>query len=378
MLKIVAICAMLFTACYVRAECPVQETTVVFMNGVWTPQQEAMHHTEKLAAAVYSTGISPDCVHFALSHTQNDRFVTDLVEAFIQKSGGDNSVLVNLLNMYFRVVHADAPFLNLVTNLYLSEVDDLSDSQLAKHLQNFKTLTKSDAPAVRLRQRGIMVTHSQGGLCGNAVYNQLTSAEKENARLITVATPSNHVADGGPNTRLVRDGVANLFFTDALAEGMVPNTGLCKNETAENPNSWECHGFDTGYLHDIGAREQIVADLIADLPVTPPGPEYAIVQGQVFLSDSITSVPGATVMLGYLTYATIGGVRNFDIRDITTTDANGFYRFSSVEPLPPAVPPYAPYAIWADTSSWSGCSWVTPVAGQTITKNVYFGGLFCP
>jgi hypothetical protein len=48
---------------------------------------------------------------------------------------------------------------------------------------------------------------------------------------------------------------------------MVVNTGLCETETVAENNSWACHGFETGYLHDPEARNQIIRDIKSVLPV---------------------------------------------------------------------------------------------------------------
>ena len=279
-LKIMAICAMLAMSCFVKAECPTQETTVVFMNGVWTPQREAMHHTEKLSAAVYATGVSPDCVHFALSHTQDDFFATDIIEAIVQKTNEPgHGYFSTYTGMLFLMIASDNDFWQMITSAYLIYADNINEAQLYKHLEVYKKLTFSEAPAERLKRRGIMVTHSQGGHYGNEVWNLLSPTDKENARLVTVATPSGYVASDGPNTRLSRDGVANLLFTNAYAEGIIPNTGLCEKETTAKQNSWECHGFETGYLHDIGAREQIVADIVAALPTESSAQYFSTTAG---------------------------------------------------------------------------------------------------
>jgi hypothetical protein len=196
--------------------------------------------------------------------------------------------------------------------VYARNVGEVTDSQLDKHLQRFRELSLNKG------HRGIALTHSQGGLYGNALWDRLTPSEQENTRLITVATPAQDVADGGPNTRLARDGVANAFFANALAEGMIPNTGLCDKEVIAEQNSWLCHGFETGYLHDIGARTQIVADIAAAIPAPA---QTTTLQGYTYrlLFDGSATVVEGGVSVRFRDYDT--GVTLAS----TVSGPNGFY-----------------------------------------------------
>jgi hypothetical protein len=311
-IKLFAVIAILIFSFSAQALCPQQETTVVFINGVWTTKEGAIDHKNSLAAKAYASGINPDCVHFAYSHTQDDGHAQDVAESIIQKSTEFSVNISELVRMFLRLITPDATFGDLIDGVYARNVGEVNSPQLEKHLQRFRELSLNKG------HRGIAITHSQGGLYGNALWNRLTSGEQENTRLITVATPAQDVADGGPNTRLARDGVANVFFANALAEGTIPNTGLCDKETTAEQNSWLCHGFDTGYLHDIGAREQIIADITAALP-TPA---------------QTTTMQGYTYRLLFDGSATVteGGVsvqlRDYDLGGIltsTVSSASGFY-----------------------------------------------------
>jgi hypothetical protein len=263
----------------------------MFMNGMWTTKDEARKHKDALRDIAYATGISPNCVHFKLSHTQDDGHAADIVETMIQKSTEFNVELAQLARMFLRLITPDAIFGDLIDAVFNRNVGEVKDDQLDKHAARVREL------ALDKGHRAIAVTHSQGGLYANALWHRLSSNEQADTRLITIATPASNVADGGANTRLTRDGVANLFFAGASVAGIIPNTGLCDKETVEEANSWLCYGFETGYLHDQGAREKIVADITDVLPAPP---QLAVVQGYIFrkfFDELAVAEGGSTVRL---------------------------------------------------------------------------------
>lgn len=296
-----------------RGRCLGQETTVVFMNGVWTTKDEAEQHSKVLERESRKVGISPACTRFDYSHTQDDTKSQDVVEALIQKSNELHVPLLTMVRAFFALFVLDAKMTLAIDDVIVSEYQDtitIIDTQLEKHLKKFKDVS------LNLGRRGVAVTHSQGGLYGNALFGRLNLTERANTRLVTVATPAENAADGGPNTVLLRDGVVNRFFLAASAEWLIRNTDrLCDKEAEARPNSWPCHGFETGYLHDLRAREQIVDDVTKALP-------GATVRGVVRNSDE-TRAGEATVSLfsssGVLIAETIA-------RSITAT-----YRFGDIQ-----------------------------------------------
>lgn len=262
-LTILAMLVVMSFSSPVWAICPQQETTAVFINGVWTPLSDAIQHMKALERAARKAGISPDCVHFELSHTQDDGKTIDVVEAIVQKSLELDVPFSSLALMLLRYIPPYSYFLLVAEALY-RETEEIVEVQLEKHLARVREV------ALDKGHRAVVVTHSQGGLYGNALWQRLTAAERANTRLVSVVTPASSVADGGPNTRLARDGVANRFFLAASVAGMIANTGLCDREESEESDSWLCHGFETGYLHDIGARARIIANILGLLPKPAP------------------------------------------------------------------------------------------------------------
>jgi hypothetical protein len=58
----------------------------------------------------------------------------------------------------------------------------------------------------------LLVAHSQGNIVGNKVYTQLTSTQKSKFRMVSVGTPADHVAGGGPHVTGYLDFVINNPF----------------------------------------------------------------------------------------------------------------------------------------------------------------------
>ena len=322
--KIIAILAIVLSAHVAHAACTGQETTVVFINGVWTPEDEAIEHMEALQKESRNAGISSDCVHFDYSHTQDDTKQRDVVEALIQKSNELNIPLLTLVRAFFATITLDATMTLAIDDILVSGYQDTTTiiaDQLDKHLLKFKGVTHIDDPDPTKRHRGIALTHSQGGLYGNAMWNGLNLIERGNTRLVTVSNPSSGALDGGPNTRLSRDGVANRFFLAASLEGFIPNVDRpCDTEAETVPNSWPCHGFETGYLHDTEARTQIVSDIKEALPhATILGTVRDFTGGTSFVSGATVSLFSSTTLIAE-----------------TLADTEGRYRFDNVPAPCPA------------------------------------------
>ncbi len=370
--KCITLTVMMCISFSVQAVCPTQETTAVFINGVWTKKKDAENHSLALEAAGRQQGLSSDCVHFQYSHTQDNGKISDIVEAMVQKSVELNVDLLDIVRAFFLAITISAtqdPFLAfaldaVVVKGYEGELA-LNEAQAVKHLDRFRSL------ALNLGHRGIMVTHSQGGLYGNRVFDLLTLQEKGNTRMVSVVTPAAFVADIGPNTRLSRDGVANRFFLAAVTEGMIQNVGrLCDKEGAENGNSWPCHQFEEGYLHDIQARQKIVNDIIAALPQEASG---GTVSGVVTVDTGggATSVSGAFLSICTLQEGQFGKFCDVTLAS-TTSVSSGGYQFTN-------LPPCDPCRIWA-AASVGGSAYVGQAdfslpANGTATVGVLLGPL---
>jgi hypothetical protein len=375
--KLIAVLAMMFSVYTAHATCIGQETTVMFINGVWTPNFEAEQHSKALERESRKAGISESCVHFDYSHTQDDGRTSDIVESLIQRSLELHVDLLPLVRGFFWLTVWDAETSaaldHALATAYGTELSVI-ESQAEKHLLKFKGLTHIDDPDLTKRQRGIAVTHSQGGLYGNTLWNLLTPEQQVNTRLVSVVTPSDHVEGGGPNTRLSRDGVANKYFLFALAVGKIPNTGLCDTEAVEDSNSWPCHGFETGYLHDVEARAQIVGDIKEVLP-------HATILGTVrdFTGGS-SFVSGATVSL----------FSDTTLITETHADNQGRYRFDNIPAPCPACfvkaksvqidvcgttsTPVVPEDIrTADITLSGSCDVMPPVTDTTDFSNLLYG-----
>jgi hypothetical protein len=310
--KILAFVAMVMCASQVQALCPGQETDVVFFNGVGTPKVAATKHMRTLRDTVWASGVDIGCIHFELSHTQDNGMATDLIEAAIQKSTEAGAGLAQTVRMLLRAASPSDWFLaGVIDAVYNRNVGEVNDQQLNAHLAKVREVALSKG------HRLVVVTHSQGGPYGNALWHRLTGIEQDNTRLVTVVTPAADVADGGPNTRLTQDAIAGLFFPVALAAN-VTNDEPCAGGLTDR---WTCHGFDTAYLFGTRSREKIVNDVLDALA---PAVQVSYLDGVVtYLADGST-VSGAIITLMYPNGLELS----------MQSAANGAYRYGATGAVP--------------------------------------------
>jgi hypothetical protein len=296
-----------------HAPCPIQQTSVFFINGVDVPEWLAGDHKDALAKKVYAKGTAENCVHFELAHVKDFTLVLDIGEALLQKTRELAVHFETGLDMLLRSVVPESWFDDdVVAPMYSRLTADSSEdslfNQLAKHIILYR---KKLADGHRV----ILVSHSQGGFYANAAYTSLTGAEQAQTRLVAVVTPAALVADGGPNTRLTEDLVA--FFAFPLA--------LAANETNIEPcgdSPWFCHGFEESYLHGTNSRTKIVSDIIALLPETP---SIGTVQGFVRHFDCVGNDVGVLANTQVNIFLFPGGE---DTVAETVSDEDGFFSLS--------------------------------------------------
>ena len=114
--------------------------------------------------------------------------------------------------------------------------------------------------------KSIVVAHSQGNLYANEAYNKLQPTPVQ-FNLISVATPADHVAGGGPYVTLTND-IITLVPTSLGANiNNNPAPGAPCSSPVNLFTRLACHAFDTSYLPGINSGPAIVSHVIDAIPI---------------------------------------------------------------------------------------------------------------
>lgn len=276
----------LFMPAIALAQCPVQETVILYINGIDTLQSDAEKSKDRIRDEVIKeSGVIEDCLAFDHIYNTNEPLFLDFLEAGIQKAREQGWDTSEFWRWFFRLNPFTPGFGDLLADFY-SDANILSNlglfvlgDQVNEHLKKYREYMKPD-------KRLILVAHSQGALYANEEWNLLTDAEKSKVNIIAVATPTNGVAGNGPNTTLYEDWIAGHLFPRAMAAN-IGNDEPCGSD-------WNCHGFKESYMKGKNSLERIVDQIVSLLPTPPPS---CRIEGIIRYFEDNTIVSGASVIL---------------------------------------------------------------------------------
>jgi hypothetical protein len=191
------------------AACPQPATTVFFVNGVDNSVSEAGASLTALAQRL-GPQLQGDCLNFALAY--ND------------------------------------------TSVPLTFDSDVVDANV-----------RSYRAELALRNKVILVAHSNGNVYADEAYGRLTPAERTSAGVVAVATLLGSVPGNGPYVTLVEDTYLTAF-PGHLPANTTNTGGFC-------PEIIGCHAFVGFYLNGEVSRPRIVQAVSDTIPrlVRPPG-----------------------------------------------------------------------------------------------------------
>jgi len=306
---------MLFVPALASATCPVQETAVLYVNGIDTDDPSAKASMWLLEEEISSVpGINPDCVVYDYAYNTNEPLFADFLEAGLQKVDEQKISTSDFWRFFFR--HT-SPTLSLLFDAtiagYYDDSNELVDlgqfvlgDQKAEHLVKYRE-------HLALGRKVILVSHSQGNLYANEEWDELLPSERTGVHIVAVATPADHVSNSGSYTTLKEDGVAKWLFPLALPAN-AQNEEPCADD-------WSCHGFKESYMRGGNSRERIVSEIVALLPVAIAG---GTLEGLVRGGSPMDLLSGATVQI-------LDRITEKVLLE-TTTDASGHYQFADVAP----------------------------------------------
>ena len=191
------------------AACPQPATTVFFVNGINTSMTEATASLNALAQRL-GPQLQGDCLNFALAYN-------------------DTSVPLT----------ADSDVVGANVRSYRAEL--------------------------ALRNKVILVAHSNGNVYADEAYGKLTPAERSSVGVVAVATLLGSVPGNGPYVTLVEDTYV-AAFPGHLPANTTNTGGFC-------PEFIGCHAFVDFYLDGEVSGPKIVQDVSDTIPrlVRPPG-----------------------------------------------------------------------------------------------------------
>lgn len=278
--------ALLFPATTL-AQCPVQKTVILYLNGVDTIEKSAKASMKLIEEKVSKIpGVLTDCIKFDYIYNTNEVLFTDFIEAGMQKAAEQGLNTSDFWRWFFRSSPFTSGFADLLVDFY-------SNTNTSIDLGLFVLGDQAEEHLAKIREylaqgkRVILVSHSQGNLYANEEWNQLTEGEKSQTHIVAVATPADQVADDGSYTTLEEDRVAHFLFPRALAAN-VSNEENCGDD-------WTCHGFKESYMRGKNSRERIVEEIVALLPVHEP--EQCRIEGVIMDWYYENVISGARVAL---------------------------------------------------------------------------------
>ena len=283
------IASVLLTAPILAQElCPTSnETVIVYGNGIRTTKTQARYELEylleKLQPYLEQRSIdpaifSPGCLAYDSTYIESQAGQLFSINTLLQLWQGYSQTQIEPVQEFWYWL-SNAPlapswFNQIEQNLGMAIGDGVSvvlQPDIFSQLQMYQAAllqppTGSLGDAAKY-QTLVVVAHSQGNLYANQVYDLLfpsiSSFGASRFKLISIATPADHVAGGGPYTTLTNDPIW-------LVSGALPSNtdnGPCIDETCPTilPNI-AFHDFTSSYLDGQVSGPQILNEVVAAIP----------------------------------------------------------------------------------------------------------------
>lgn len=175
-------------------------TDIYFGNGVWNTRDQGETGMWVLRRFMQKSGLAKIDEQnglYAFKHAYNPSVSTtdDLIETFYQlKESGQ------ITNNYFTWM-----FTLLNTDEQTEPYKKLQEIIRTHNDDAIFMVTKYDNESFSKKHNVLLVAHSQGNLFGNKMYTLMNEAQKKKFRMVSVATPADHVAGGGPHVTATGD-----------------------------------------------------------------------------------------------------------------------------------------------------------------------------
>ena len=270
--------------------CMIKENKVVFANGVFTTKLEATFSKtilksltrEKLKADNVNLDFNAaneeigggvrgaDCngIKFARQYNQTNGTFSDLFEALTQIIIEDTT-RIWLIKFGLDIMPDD--FRDKIIEFHSGIVEGtlLDTVETQSHVTNYNQYLNN--PADLYDYRVIAVSHSQGNLFSNTIYQNLNPGNQWAYKIVSVATPSEFTAGGGPHTTLFTDLV--ILGISAAKAGLNLPIPRLPNTVPSGVPELSGHSFLTSYLvYGSTSETKIVDDIYNFITVINYGP----------------------------------------------------------------------------------------------------------
>ena len=237
------------------SECPsgVTPVTVLFLNGIWTTEADAIKSRNKIAALVTTdprwSQVEAACVTFDYSWNRLDFFAGDLIDVLVQFFG-------SRIGDVLRVLAGAVPSNSISDGLVLLSQGVNIAACLATGADCY-TLMGEVAERTKTH-RLIAIPHSQGNLYWNTIYEALVN-------VLAVVPPGRLATIGAATPTLVPPGAA---YSRILEDPVTLTSELVANATNAECILFACHSFRDSYLAAPSSRTAILDFVFARLPRT--------------------------------------------------------------------------------------------------------------
>jgi len=250
-----------FGHCALASNCPTGGTTIFFGNGILTTEHDARgalwELQRRVDAALDASQPQRDksCVQYSLAYDSEfvnnggtKAFVTNVVgqfaDAAVQAGLTDYATVWSKLFQYSSVVpslpDSWAQALGQDFSNVLITITAPVQTDLQKHINLYQT-------ELNAGNNVIVVAHSQGNLYVNEAFVLVSIQASAQMRVVAVATPSDHVAGGGPWVTLQNDIIS--LVPNALPSNTTNNNHPERCTSIFNLASrTRCHDFTESYL----------------------------------------------------------------------------------------------------------------------------------
>lgn len=252
LLKCLATSILLLAACSARAVCPVQETTIFFINGMNNDEPDAQDSRDLIEKILKQQSFfNAECITVKYAYARTEGLTKDLLEAARQKEIEENLTPTNFWEMFERLVAPRPWFLDLVAIASFAVPDARDEKilvQIEEHLDKYR--------AEPVDNRILLFGHSQGTLFANEEWFAMTLEERERTKLIAVATPARRIADDGPYILIEEDLLITTNFIGALEPTSLPlkNQGWTKTAVHDSMASIEQRWRNNRWMPNCAQR----------------------------------------------------------------------------------------------------------------------------
>lgn len=176
------------------------ETDIYFGNGVWNTQKQGEEGRDELKRFMQDRAITP------LSIEDEKNKLYEFKHAY-NYSGGTNIDLIETFWQLKESGQIDEGYFQMIAATLATKDGADSHKEIMDEIRYVTTYYEDNVDIMfdiyknssfNLKHNVLLVAHSQGNLFGNKMYTLMNDIQKKKFRMVSVATPANHVAGDGP------------------------------------------------------------------------------------------------------------------------------------------------------------------------------------